>query len=149
MRFYIAYGSNMDEEQMTFRCPGAKLIGTSTLKGYELLFRGSLSGNYATVEKKKGSTVPCLVWMITERDEENLDRYEGFPGFYYKDELPVEVNGHKVMAMIYIMHEERSRGLPSKRYAWILWNAYVKFGFDLEILRKAVEDSKEEKRCSE
>ena len=35
---YIAYGSNMVEEQMAHRCPGAKLIGTGYLPNHRLEF---------------------------------------------------------------------------------------------------------------
>ena len=82
-KFYIAYGSNMDVDQMEWRCPKAELLGVSELDGWQLLFKGSLSGAYATVEQAEGYKVPVLVWAITPRDEERLDRYEGFPNFYY------------------------------------------------------------------
>ena len=39
-KLYIAYGSNMDEEQMAFRCPTATLVGTAIVEGYELMFKG-------------------------------------------------------------------------------------------------------------
>lgn len=39
-RKYIAYGSNLNREQMAKRCPDAKVIGSGMLKDYELLFRG-------------------------------------------------------------------------------------------------------------
>jgi len=83
-RYYIAYGSNLNIYQMRFRCPGAKIIGTSKLDGYRLLFKGSQSGSYLTVEKEQGYSVPVAVWAVTEHDEANLDRYEGYPTFYYK-----------------------------------------------------------------
>ena len=35
---YIAYGSNMVKEQMAYRCPGAKLIGTGYLPNHRLAF---------------------------------------------------------------------------------------------------------------
>lgn len=70
--------------QMAQRCPDAVYVGTAELKDYQLLFKGSQSGSYLTVEPKKGSTVPVLVWRISERDEHYLDRYEGCPSFYYK-----------------------------------------------------------------
>ena len=57
-RLYIAYGSNLNLEQMAFRCPTAKVVGKSELKDYELLFRGGRRGAVATVEPKAGSTVP-------------------------------------------------------------------------------------------
>ena len=35
---YIAYGSNMVQEQMAVRCPEAKLIGTGYISGARLEF---------------------------------------------------------------------------------------------------------------
>ena len=35
---YIAYGSNMVEEQMAYRCPNAKLVGTGQLPNHRLEF---------------------------------------------------------------------------------------------------------------
>ncbi len=137
MRYYIAYGSNMDERQMAYRCPNARLVGTSEIKGYELLFKGSKTGAYATIEKRKGSTVPVLVWKITESDEVSLDRYEGFPSFYYKKDLEVIVNGERLTAMVYIMDESRKIGVPTNSYFDILDLAYWKFGFDYNILETA------------
>ena len=41
---------------------GARIIGTSELQDYRLLFKGSKTGSYLTVEPKKGCTVPVAVW---------------------------------------------------------------------------------------
>ena len=35
---YIAYGSNMVEEQMAVRCPEARLVGTGYISGARLEF---------------------------------------------------------------------------------------------------------------
>ncbi|WP_460267214.1 gamma-glutamylcyclotransferase family protein [Clostridium tertium] len=140
-KIYIAYGSNMDTFQMKHRCPGASVIGKAELEGYELLFKGSKTGAYATVEKEKGSKVPVLIWEITETDEKNLDRYEGFPSFYYKKSIPIKIEGIKKTAMIYIMHEDRLLGEPSSRYYRIIEDAYLKFGFNLNILKDALKAS--------
>lgn len=45
-KYYIAYGSNLNVRQMKFRCPTAKVVGTSVIKGYELLYKGSKTGSY-------------------------------------------------------------------------------------------------------
>ena len=78
---YIAYGSNMIEEQMAHRCPGAKLIGIGYLTNHRLEFY-----LHATVEHTRahGAKVPVAVWEISEADERSLDRYEGFPTYYTK-----------------------------------------------------------------
>lgn len=39
-RLYIAYGSNINLEQMAHRCPNSKVVSTEMMKGYELEFRG-------------------------------------------------------------------------------------------------------------
>ena len=35
-QLYIAYGSNINLEQMAYRCPHSKVVGTSEIKDYEL-----------------------------------------------------------------------------------------------------------------
>ena len=91
MRYYIAYGSNLNIRQMKSRCPHARPVGTAEIKDYRLLFKGSQSGAYLTVEKEKGHSVPVGIWEVDEMDERNLDRYEGFPAFYYKENLRLPV----------------------------------------------------------
>lgn len=137
---YIAYGSNMDLGQMVYRCPEAKLLGPSVLDGWRLMFKGSQSGNYATIERDEKCKTPVLVFDISNRDEVYLDRYEGFPHFYYKDYLDVPGYG---TAMVYIMHEERLMGIPSQRYYDVLYKAYEEFSFDMSILEEALRYSTE------
>ena len=137
-KLYIAYGSNMDEGQMAYRCPTARLLGQAEVEGYRLLFKGSLTGAYATIEPQEGGRVPVLVWEIGERDEASLDRYEGFPSFYYKKDLTVSLNGQEVTAMVYIMDERRRLGEPGGIYYGVLERAYRKFRFPMEILQAAL-----------
>lgn len=147
-KYYLAYGSNLSMAQMAQRCPDAIYVGTAELEDYQLLFKGSQSGSYLTVESKKGSTVPVLVWRISERDEHYLDRYEGYPSFYYKKTMEVEVQsfiGEKTdgitEAIIYIMHEDRPLGCPTKHYYDVCLEGYKRFHFDEAILEKAFTDS--------
>ena len=39
MKYYIAYGSNLNIKQMAWRCPTAKKLHTAELVGYRLEFR--------------------------------------------------------------------------------------------------------------
>ena len=151
-RIYIAYGSNMSMEQMKFRCPEAQLLGTGLLEGWRLMFKGSLTGAYATIEREKGCTVPILLWRVSAADEDRLDRYEGFPSFYYKRTIQaVKTDEHGVLigltrGMAYIMHEERKLGVPSMHYLRILEQAYKEFGFDGEILGDAYDYSQPQEK---
>ena len=142
-RYYIAYGSNLNIRQMRMRCPSARIIGTSVLKDYELLFKGSLTGAYLTIEPKKGGEVPVAAWEVTESDEAALDRYEGFPTFYYKKEMELDIKGIRTgkirrrKCFVYIMHEERKIGVPSLSYVSTCLQGYVSFGFDEHYLSEA------------
>lgn len=145
-KYYIAYGSNMDESQMTYRCTTAQLLGRAELEDYRLLFKGSKTEAYATIEPEEGSRVPVLVWTIGKEDEKSLDRYEGYPVFYYKKDLEINLDGKQVTAMAYIMDESREYGKPSEGYHDVLVRAYRKYGFPMEILTEAYEISGENRR---
>ena len=135
-RYYIAYGSNLNIRQMRMRCPGARIIGTSVIEGYRLLFKGSRTGSYLTIEPQEGASVPVAAWAVTEEDEAALDRYEGFPSFYYKKEMELPLKGIKTgkvrlrKVFVYIMHEDRPLGLPSEFYMETCRQGYQSFGFD-------------------
>ncbi|MDE7363470.1 MAG: gamma-glutamylcyclotransferase [Ruminococcus sp.] len=140
-KFYLAYGSNLNIQQMKSRCPDAKIVGTAEIKGYELLFKGSKTGSYLTIEKAENSSVPVGVWEVSDDDELRLDIYEGYPNFYYKTEMEVTINCRKIMAFVYIMHEERPIGIPSSSYVRTCVQGYRDFEFDLKHLRLAFDIS--------
>lgn len=119
-KLYIAYGSNMDEKQMARRCPTARLLGTSELEGYRLLFKGSKTGAYATIEEQKGGRVPVLIWKIGEQDERNLDRYEGYPVFYHKKEIEVQLGGERKMPwfILWMKAENLGNQVPDIIMCW-------------------------------
>ncbi len=148
-KLYLAYGSNLNIVQMIMRCPDAKYYGTTEIKDYELLFKGSKTGAYLTIERRKGSSVPVGVWAVTARDIRALDRYEGFPTFYYKKTFRRQiwgVNGENLgvrECFAYIMHEDRKIGIPTKAYIDTCKQGYEDFGFDEDILMKALGRSKE------
>lgn len=138
---YIAYGSNLNLPQMAIRCPTAKVAGASEIKDYELLFRGGRNGAVATVEPLHGSRVPVLLWKLKDRDLQALDHYEGYPSFYRKELLPVELNGKPASAMVYIMNDGHPFGIPSNYYLNTILEGYRTCGFDTEFLEQAVEKS--------
>ena len=142
-KYYLAYGSNLNREQMGYRCPNAQPVGTAQLEGWRLLFRGSGTGNYLTIEPAPGYSVPVAVWAVTKADEAALDRYEGFPIFYRKETLPITYTGLKtaqerqVEAFVYLMNDVHPAGLPTTRYMDICEVGYRDFGFDPEALLEA------------
>ena len=149
-RLYLAYGSNLHLEQMAYRCPTATVVGASTLSGGRLLFRGYRGSAVATVEPHTGGEVPVLVWDIKPQDEAALDRYEGWPYFYRKEMVDIELNGKPTAAMVYIMNTHGQRGeyrplnQPGAGYYATILQGYKTAGFDTDILKQATLDSIEE-----
>lgn len=144
-RYYIAYGSNLNAAQMKRRCPTATILATANLKGYELLFKGSLTGSYLTIEKNESGSVPAAIWEVNPTDELALDRYEGYPNFYYKKNIKLTCKGirtgkrRRITAFAYIMHEERPIGIPSEFYLRTCLDGYEAFYFDKRVLMRAYE----------
>lgn len=141
-KYYIAYGSNLSVEQMRHRTPDAGIVGTAVLYGWQLLFKV-----HATIEPNPKKNTPVLVWEISERDEKNLDIYEGFPGYYYKKDLEIEVfpleggQPRQLTAMVYIMAEGRKLAEPYPSYYKVLADGYKEFHFPMHILEQALADS--------
>lgn len=146
--FYLAYGSNLCKERMAARCPDAVPVGTTKIQGYRLLFKKSGSGFYATIEQDANRFVPAAVYRISEYDEALLNRYEGYPKYYYKRrfQLPIRtlaggrLKGLK-QCMAYVLHEERLLGEPKMEYYQLLDSGYETWGFDVEILDRGLSDS--------
>ena len=133
---YLAYGSNMHIEHMEHRCPTARLLGTSTLKGYRLVFNG-----VATVEPDPDRSVPVVLWDIKEADEHNLDIYEGYPRLYRKETVQVELNGKTVDAMVYIMNSKGVRP-PGDFYYNVIREGYKANLLDTAPLEQALQESR-------
>jgi hypothetical protein len=134
-RLYLAYGSNLNLEQMARRCPTAKVVGATVMRNWQLLFWG-----VATIERCKGEKVPVLVWDIKPGDELALDRYEGWPNLYRKESVRVTLHGRQVRAMVYIMNHGRQQ-LPSRVYYDTIFEGYKSAGFDTNILRRAANNA--------
>lgn len=137
-RLYFAYGSNINLDQMAYRCPAAKVVGPVTLENYELLFR---RGGFATVAPKEGETVAGLLWSITPECERSLDFYEGYPRFYNKQTVTVrDSEGCSLSGMVYVMDERfREPMLPSDSYYNGILEGYRQNGLPTEPLKQAWE----------
>ena len=111
--YYFAYGSNMNLDQMAYRCPAASVVEPVHLEGYRLTFCGRGKGSgVATILPEEGSRVEGVLWKITPECEKSLDFYEGYPHLYGKE--PVLVQGQRFL-LIFIL--------------WGSWKAVIKMGF--------------------
>jgi gamma-glutamylcyclotransferase len=137
-RLYFAYGSNINLDQMAFRCPNATVLMPVVLSGYELTYRG---GGVATVVPKKDSEVLGLMWSITPECEKSLDRYEGYPNFYHKTDVAVTdpETGKIYHVMMYEMDEKyKEPSVPSSSYFGGIVEGYIQNNMDTRPLFKSL-----------
>lgn len=115
---YFAYGSNLDHDQMAWRCPTAAPIGSAVLEGWS--FRIGARG-YATVSPsfEHDAHVWGGLWSLTDADLASLDRYEGVSGGLYRREvltlLAPDRDGTPIDAIIYIENHD-DVGSPNDLY---------------------------------
>lgn len=140
-KYYLAYGSNLNLNQMSYRCPGAKAIGRVILKDYRLVYKGRADDYaYLTIEKCKGSIVPLGVFEVSYFDIFSLDSYEGYPTFYSKSYIPIKIGNKTKRALIYVMNKNFDYHLPRLEYIETCLEGYKNFGFDCAILDEALKD---------
>ena len=142
-KMYFAYGSNINLDQMSYRCPNASVIGPVVLENYELLFR---SGGFATIMPRDGKKVHGLLWSLSPECERSLDRYEGYPRFYDKRMVTVrDSSGRELSVMAYIMDERfREPMLPSTGYYNGILEGYRQNGLPVAALKQAWNHAVEE-----
>lgn len=74
--YYFAYGSNMLRERLEVRVGNVKLVGTTVLNDYTLLF--NMRGGFANIQKCLGEKVEGVVYGLTAEQFALLDVYEGY-----------------------------------------------------------------------
>ncbi len=141
--YYAAYGSNLNRDQMQYRCPMAKPVGTACLPGWELAFRGVADVVPATAKDK----VPVGVYRITPQCEAALDRYEGYPYLYTKATAVITLADGRHRVMFYRMNDTGEYSPPARGYLDCIRKGYADFGMtrdDVARLNAAVERSRHE-----
>ena len=117
---YAAYGSNMNLEQMKFRCPNSYVVGRGMINNYKLKF-----SYHADIVPSKDDCVPVVLWEVPQIDFYVLDCYEGVSGGYYKRvNLPVETSRGKKEAIVYVMCGYHDYEMPSDSYYNIIKEGY-------------------------
>jgi len=100
MLLHFAYGSNMDRALMRAHCPSARPLGLATLAGHRFVIARC---GYASVQPCAGGLVHGVLWRLTSRDVDALDRYESVrTGLYDRAMLRVHAGAGQMPALIYV-----------------------------------------------
>ena len=145
-KYYFAYGSNCNLDQMARRCPLAKVNAPVTLPNYALVFNG-----VASIKRRNGSAVKGVLWEITPDCEQQLDRYEGFPRLYEKKNVTVcTEDGTTFKAMVYVMTREYNKpALPTVTYYDGIKAGFQQNGIPTESLEAALGETRKKIRVEE
>lgn len=133
MIYYFAYGSNLDETQMKERCQESELIGVAVLKNYRLdftIYSKKRMCGCADIVKDKGSEVWGLIYVLSEKDLQQLDAFEGNPNYYRRTKVNVtDRTGKTIEACTYEVVNKLPFQAPSSQYLDIIKTASRKFNF--------------------
>ncbi|MBN1643819.1 MAG: gamma-glutamylcyclotransferase [Dehalococcoidales bacterium] len=125
---YFAYASNLNREQMSKRCPGARPKFTAVLPHYKLIFSGwsqDWHGATASIKPFRGERVVGAVYEISEIDLQKLDKYEDYPRTYdHINVLVIKEDGQAVKALTYIKRQQSEESRPSPEYVAVIRKGY-------------------------
>ena len=117
---YFAYGSNMDFKRLEEREISFEFIGLGILENYELQFnkiaKNKTGIGYANVVNKQRGKVEGLLFSI--ENIQILDRYEGFPEHYMKENLSICFLNERIEATVYVAAPDKigQNLMPEKAY---------------------------------
>jgi gamma-glutamylcyclotransferase (GGCT)/AIG2-like uncharacterized protein YtfP len=111
---HFAYGSNMDPERMHQRCPDATDPRVASLADFRFAISARGVANIVPVE---GAQVYGVLWTVSERDLENLNKLEGIAaGQSQRQMLAVRpAGGERVDAVVYLAADVAT-GPPREGY---------------------------------
>lgn len=138
--YYLAYGSNLCEEDMARRCRDARPLDDSFIEDYKLTFREG----YANIEPSKGSKVPVGVWSVSANDIRKLDFYEGYPELYDRKSMKFRKDGLDMYGLVYVMKDGYRLQKPADWYVETLREGYRNFELDMSYLDKALDEAVDE-----
>ena len=120
-RLYFAYGSNLNHDQMSQRCPEAVFVDAFYLRNWRLQMLG-----HANILPQPGDTCPGALWKITPRCLEALDIYEGLGDYYQRREC--HQDGQDIFFYEMINTETRHYWSPTINYVKGILEGYHQCG---------------------
>lgn len=133
LRLYFAYGSNLNLDQMVYRCPNARFMCKGILPDHKLIFK-----RVADIEQCTGRYVAGGLFQITPQCLRALDRYEGYPRVYTTKNIKVMTEEFGIVdAFVYIMTPNHEYAMPTDVYYDTIRNGYHHCDLDYKLLKLA------------
>lgn len=117
---YFAYGMNTNLDQMAQRCPGAVSLGAAWINDYEFVFR-----THADIARKLDAICHGVLWDISKKDLKALDALEGYPYYYTRFRVRVNLGDHFVYALTYQMNDQTYIQEPGRGYLEMVTEGYI------------------------
>jgi gamma-glutamylcyclotransferase (GGCT)/AIG2-like uncharacterized protein YtfP len=122
-------------------------VRRARLPGFRLVFKGyskTWGGGVADIEPSKEGVVYGVVYNISKRQLEELDRYEGYPNVYKRAQVKIitEEEEEVLPAITYVKAREEPYSMPSKRYVETIIRGLKAHGYQDEILKIVVQGMK-------
>ncbi len=130
---YFAYGMNTNLDQMAGRCPGAVSLGPAWLDDYEFVFR-----THADIVKSPGSICYGVLWDIDPAHLKSLDALEGYPYYYTRFRVRVNLGDHSVYALTYQMNDRSYLQEPGAGYLEMVTEGYQQNGVPTDQIDRAI-----------
>jgi gamma-glutamylcyclotransferase len=147
MKYYFAYGSNMDKSRLSQRVKRDVLGEKALLKGHKLFFSldNTMTDPYADIRISKGDQVYGVLYSLTDGEIKILDTYEGVgvegDESYRKEIVKVESSNETNEAVVYIMTTERNFAQPKNDYLEHLLRGMRDNRFSEEIIENIIQTS--------
>lgn len=109
--FWIAaYASCMDYGRLQKRVKDAIQIKKGYIPGYKLMFNKIANFPdkvYANIGFSINDKCPCVLYLLTKDQINELDRYVGVPNHYRRITVPIINNGNEIIAQVYVAHPSK------------------------------------------
>jgi gamma-glutamylcyclotransferase (GGCT)/AIG2-like uncharacterized protein YtfP len=130
---YFSFGMNTNLDQMATRCPTARCIGPAWIDDYEFVFR-----THADIAESPGSICYGVLWDISKADLKSLDKLEGYPYYYTRFRVRVNLGDHFVYAITYQMTDQTYIQEPSSGYLEMVREGYQANGVPTDQIDRAI-----------
>lgn len=138
--WYFAYGSNLNKEQMKRRVGKWRDSTKAILRDHKLVFdiySQSWKGGVADVVESPGGFVYGAVYLLTEDQIKELDKYEAVPTLYSKRKVNVEIDDKMQLdALAYVASNPGKFLKPSKEYLGSVMSGLRQHGYDEKIIKQ-------------